>query len=217
MGCHEQAERNGSHVRHRALRSHRVRRGPHRGVLAAHAPEGLRWAIAGRDEEKLARLRERLSSTDVLVADVADPASLRELARGARVVATTVGPYILHGGAGRSLRRRGHRLCGPHRRARVRGSDVARHDAARGSGGPPGARLRFRLDSARPGRLFTVRQLPEDVPLRVDGLSPRTAMFSGSTSPPRSPSSPRGRQILAAARDRGGTNHGWSDGGHTRR
>lgn len=26
--------------------------------LAAHAPEGLRWAIAGRSEEKLHRLRE---------------------------------------------------------------------------------------------------------------------------------------------------------------
>ncbi|MEU0455920.1 hypothetical protein ABZ322_23540, partial [Streptomyces sp. NPDC006129] len=28
--------------------------------LAAHAPEGLRWAIAGRSEEKLRRLREGL-------------------------------------------------------------------------------------------------------------------------------------------------------------
>ncbi|NUP24471.1 MAG: saccharopine dehydrogenase, partial [Streptomyces sp.] len=28
--------------------------------LAAHAPEGLRWAIAGRGKEKLERLRESL-------------------------------------------------------------------------------------------------------------------------------------------------------------
>src|SRR5690242_17814182 len=28
--------------------------------LAAHAPEGLRWAIAGRSERKLEQLRERL-------------------------------------------------------------------------------------------------------------------------------------------------------------
>jgi len=67
-------------------------------VPRAHAPEGLRWAIAGRDRKKLERLRERLPGTpDVIRADVSDPASLRELARGARVVATTVGPYIVHG------------------------------------------------------------------------------------------------------------------------
>ena len=68
--------------------------------LAAHAPEGLRWAIAGRSEEKLRRLRERLpggAAIGVLQADVSDPSSLRELARHARVLATTVGPYGLYG------------------------------------------------------------------------------------------------------------------------
>ena len=68
--------------------------------LAEHAPEGLRWALAGRSAEKLAALRERLPDGEgigVLRADVSDPASLRELARQARVVATTVGPYITYG------------------------------------------------------------------------------------------------------------------------
>ncbi len=70
--------------------------------LAAHAPDGLRWAIAGRSEQKLRRLRERLPGAPdvgVLRADVSDPASLRELAEQARVVATTVGPYVRYGDA----------------------------------------------------------------------------------------------------------------------
>lgn len=68
--------------------------------LAAHAPEGLRWAIAGRSEERLRELRERLpsgASVGVLRADAADPDSLRDLARQARVLATTVGPYAAVG------------------------------------------------------------------------------------------------------------------------
>lgn len=61
--------------------------------LAAHAPDGLRWAVAGRDGEKLRRLRDRLAAAadtaadvGVLLADVSDPDSLRELAGHARVV-----------------------------------------------------------------------------------------------------------------------------------
>ncbi|BFO17394.1 hypothetical protein SHKM778_37820 [Streptomyces sp. KM77-8] len=63
--------------------------------LAARAPAGLRWAIAGRGTERLERLRERLpggAEIGLLRADVSDPASLRALAERARVVATTVGP-----------------------------------------------------------------------------------------------------------------------------
>jgi short subunit dehydrogenase-like uncharacterized protein len=57
-----------------------------------------RWAMAGRDEGKLAALRDRLGvDVPVLVADSTDPASLRRVAERARVVASTVGPYVLHG------------------------------------------------------------------------------------------------------------------------
>ncbi len=72
--------------------------------LAAHAPEGLRWALAGRNPAKLARVRDRLAAVDpsladleLLHADVEDAASLAEVARRARVVITTVGPYLAHG------------------------------------------------------------------------------------------------------------------------
>jgi len=71
------------------------------GYLAGHAPDGARIALAGRSARRLADVRSRLgaaaSAWPLLVADSADPASLAELARAARVVVTTVGPYRRHG------------------------------------------------------------------------------------------------------------------------
>src|SRR5262245_65508136 len=71
------------------------------GYLADHAPPGVRIGLAGRSERRLADIRARLgsaaSSWPLLVADSADPASLAALARAARVVATTVGPYRRRG------------------------------------------------------------------------------------------------------------------------
>jgi saccharopine dehydrogenase (NAD+, L-glutamate forming) len=67
--------------------------------LAAHAPAGLRWAIAGRNAEKLEAVRDRLGAdVEVLVADADDPAALADVARRTRVVVTTIGPYLQHGG-----------------------------------------------------------------------------------------------------------------------
>ncbi|WP_377324824.1 saccharopine dehydrogenase family protein [Pimelobacter simplex] len=73
--------------------------------LAAHAPADLRWALAGRSEAKLAAVRDhlavaqpRLADLPLLVADARDPEALAEVARTTKVVATTVGPYIEHGG-----------------------------------------------------------------------------------------------------------------------
>ena len=72
--------------------------------LARSGPTGLRWALAGRNADKLADVRRRLVAIDpaladleLVVADVTDPASLADVARRARVVATTVGPYRHHG------------------------------------------------------------------------------------------------------------------------
>jgi short subunit dehydrogenase-like uncharacterized protein len=67
------------------------------GYLAEHAPDGARIGLAGRSAERLADIRAGLgaaaSGWPLLVADSADSASLAALARSARVVATTVGPY----------------------------------------------------------------------------------------------------------------------------
>ncbi len=65
--------------------------------LAGVVPNG-RWAIAGRSRDRLEALRQRLSAdVPMIVADVDDPASIRVMAESARVVITTVGPYINYG------------------------------------------------------------------------------------------------------------------------
>jgi len=66
--------------------------------LAARAPSGTRLALAGRNQGKLEALRDQLDpEVEILCADVTDPASMRRVALAARVVATTVGPYIRYG------------------------------------------------------------------------------------------------------------------------
>src|SRR5690348_3594634 len=71
------------------------------GYLADHAPPGVRVGLAGRSERRLADIRAGLgsaaSSWPLLPADSADPGSSGALARAARVVATTVGPYRRQG------------------------------------------------------------------------------------------------------------------------
>ncbi|MFF9645549.1 saccharopine dehydrogenase family protein [Kitasatospora aureofaciens] len=72
--------------------------------LARAAPDGCRWALAGRDEGRLAAVRTKLARIDprcadlpLLVADAADREALRAVAADARVVVSTVGPYLRHG------------------------------------------------------------------------------------------------------------------------
>ncbi len=71
------------------------------GYLAGHAPPGVRVGLAGRSAQRLAGIRASLGQAaagwPLLVADATDPGSLNSLARSARVVATTVGPYRRQG------------------------------------------------------------------------------------------------------------------------
>ncbi|POX45755.1 saccharopine dehydrogenase [Streptomyces sp. Ru71] len=175
--------------------------------LAAHAPDDLRWAVAGRDTARLERLRERLPGGErigVLRADVAEPASLRELAEHARVVATTVGPYI----------RYGEQLVAACADTGADYLDLTgepefvdlmyvRHDArARETGARLVHACGFDSVPHDLGALFTVGQLPPDVPLTVDGFVSVDAAFSGGTLASALGQFARGRQMLAAARDR---------------
>ncbi|BBC31410.1 Saccharopine dehydrogenase [Streptomyces graminofaciens] len=175
--------------------------------LAAHAPEGLRWAIAGRSEKKLDALRERLpggSEIGVLTADVADPASLRELALHARVVATTVGPYVTYG----------EELVAACADAGTDYLDLTgepefvdltyvRHDArARETGARLVHAAGFDSIPHDLGVYFTVQQLPEGVPLTVDGFVRAEGTFSGGTFNSALTGFSRTRQTVAAAQDR---------------
>ena len=62
---------------------------------------GLRWAMAGRNEEKLKKVRDGLGAEaariPLIQADSHDPESLLNMVRGTSVVCSTVGPFARHG------------------------------------------------------------------------------------------------------------------------
>src|ERR1700750_3415066 len=70
--------------------------------LAAHykGDAGLKWAMAGRSKDKLATVRDAVGAPKdlaLIVADAADPASLKAMVEQTKSVITTVGPYMLYG------------------------------------------------------------------------------------------------------------------------
>ncbi|MEU5595777.1 saccharopine dehydrogenase NADP-binding domain-containing protein [Streptomyces sp. NPDC020298] len=176
--------------------------------LAAHAPEDLRWAIAGRSERRLAELRERLpggADVGVLQADVTDPDALRRLAEHARVVASTVGPYLRYGeplvAACADTGADYLDLTGEPEFVDLM---YVRHDSrARETGARLVHACGFDSVPHDLGAFFTVRQLPQGVPLTVDGYVSADASFSGGTFASALNQFARGRQMLAAARERG--------------
>ncbi|MGW5367855.1 saccharopine dehydrogenase family protein [Streptomyces sp. NPDC004009] len=175
--------------------------------LAAHAPGDLRWAVAGRDELALERLRARLpggSGVGTLRADVREPATVRALAEHARVVASTVGPYLEYGeelvAACADTGTDYLDLTGEPEFVDLM---YVRHDArARETGARLVHACGFDSVPHDLGVHFTVRHLPEGVPLTVDGFVTADAAFSGGTLASALNQFARGRQMAAAARER---------------
>ncbi|WP_086829065.1 trans-acting enoyl reductase family protein, partial [Streptomyces sp. NRRL B-24572] len=140
----------------------------------------------------------------LVVADSADPGSLRELAESARVVATTVGPYVWHGeGLVAACAEAGTDYLDLTGEAEFVDLMFVRHDArARETGARIVHACGFDSVPHDLGVYFTVRQLPEDVPLRVDGFVRAGAAFSGGTFASALTAFGRGRKILRAAHER---------------
>ncbi|WP_340679378.1 saccharopine dehydrogenase NADP-binding domain-containing protein [Paraglaciecola sp.] len=60
----------------------------------------LKWAMAGRNADKLAQVRDEIGApadTEIVIADADDPASMQNMLARTRLVLTTVGPYQLYG------------------------------------------------------------------------------------------------------------------------
>lgn len=158
--------------------------------LAAHVPDGTRWALAGRDRDRLAALRERLAAQapgspppELLLADADDPESLRALAASTRAVVSTVGPYSARGGplvAACAAEGTDYLdLCGePEFVDRVY---VEHHAAAVASGARIVHACGFDCVPHDLGAWFTVQQLPEGVPLHVEGFVRAKGTPSGGT------------------------------------
>jgi saccharopine dehydrogenase (NAD+, L-glutamate forming) len=158
--------------------------------LAAHAPGGLRWALAGRNPTKLEGVRERLLGVDdsldhlpLLTADVTDEVSLKEVANRARVVMSTVGPYLKYGEplvaacaeAGTDY----VDLTGEPEF--VDRTYVAHHATAQQTGSRLVHACGFDSIPHDLGAYFTVLQLPDDVPITMRGVVSAGAMPSGGT------------------------------------
>jgi len=179
--------------------------------LAANGPAEMRWALVGRNRAKLEGVAARLAAAnpgapvpELLVADATDPAALARVAESTRVVVTTVGPYALYGGplvaacaaAGTDY----VDLTGePEFVDRMW---VENHAAAERSGARIVHCCGFDSIPHDLGAYFTVKQLPEGVPLRVDGYVRSNAEFSGGTYHSAINAFARFRQTFAAAKER---------------
>ena len=182
-----------------------------RAGAAAPMDTPIRWALAGRNRAKLEAVRGRLAAIDsalselpLLEADAGDPTSLRALAQSTKVVISTVGPYIHYG------------------EPLVAACAAAGTDYADLTGEPEfvdrmwlgyhaqaersGARLvhscGFDSIPYDLGVLHTVGQLPEGVPIAVQGFVSAGGTFSGGTFHSAVNAMARLRQSASVARER---------------
>jgi short subunit dehydrogenase-like uncharacterized protein len=65
--------------------------------FAAHAPPGLRWAVAGRHAGKLEALAAETKAAGFVVADSGDAGAVDAMVARARVLLTTAGPFSKYG------------------------------------------------------------------------------------------------------------------------
>ncbi|MHA7833117.1 MAG: saccharopine dehydrogenase family protein, partial [Algiphilus sp.] len=180
--------------------------------LAERAPQGARWAIAGRDARKLADVRahlERVNPTaeavDCVEVDIEDSDSLRRLARDTRVLATTVGPYVLHGEpvVAACAAEGTHYLDLTGEPEFVDTMWLRHHKTAQQSGAKIVHCCGFDSIPHDLGALFTAQQLPAEAPKRIEGYVRAGGTFSGGTFHSALLAFSRLRATAAAHRERG--------------
>lgn len=179
--------------------------------LARNAPTGLRWALAGRNLDKLERVRDRLVAIDprhadleLVLADTSDAGALADLAARSRVLITTVGPYVALG----------EPLLAACAEAGTDYVDltgepefvdtmyVAHHATAERTGARIVNACGFDSVPHDLGALFTVQQLQAAGPVQVRGVVRASGMFSGGTFHSAMGAFARAKQASAAAKER---------------
>jgi short subunit dehydrogenase-like uncharacterized protein len=170
-----------------------------------------RWALAGRNRHKLEAVRDRLAEIDpaasalpLLLSDVDDPASMRAVAESARVAISTVGPYI----------RYGEPLVAACAAAGTDYVDLTGepefvdrmwlgyHELAQRSGARLVHSCGFDSIPYDLGALFSVQQLPEGVPIKLEGFVRAGGTVSGGTYQSAIEIMSRLRQGASVARQR---------------
>jgi saccharopine dehydrogenase (NAD+, L-glutamate forming) len=158
--------------------------------LAEHSPESLRWALAGRNPEKLKKVRDGLTAINpalaelpLIAADAEDATSLEELAQSTRILISTVGPYALYGEPMvKACAENGtHYLDLTGEPGFVDEMYLKYDDVAKQSGAKLVHCCGFDSIPHDLGAYFTVLQLPEDVPITVESRVRASGMVSGGT------------------------------------
>lgn len=156
--------------------------------LSTHLPAGATWAIAGRDGAKLEAESRRIvalggSEPDLIVVDTTDPESMRALAEGTRVLITTVGPYLQHGEA--AVKAAAEAGIGyvdlTGEPLFVDRMWLKYHELARSTGATIVHACGFDSIPYDLGALYTVLQLPDDLPITVKGYVRGNLQPSGGT------------------------------------
>jgi short subunit dehydrogenase-like uncharacterized protein len=162
-------------------------------LLSQHGAGGdLRWAIAGRNREKLEKVRDELaqaagidaSQLPVLVGDSDDERFLDELAARTKVVCTTVGPYAKYGSKlVAACAKNGTHYCDLtgeiHWMQRM---IEAHHDAAVASGARIVFTCGFDCIPSDLGAFFLQQQMQQRHGVRCEQIQLRVAGFSGGAS-----------------------------------
>ncbi|GAA5147030.1 saccharopine dehydrogenase NADP-binding domain-containing protein [Nocardioides marinquilinus] len=178
--------------------------------LAAHA-SGVRWALAGRNREKLEATRTRLAATDpaladleLVVVDSGDQAALAGVVARARVVVTTVGPYRELGGP----------LVAACAEAGTDYVDLTgepefvdqtyldHHETAVRTGARIVHACGFDSVPHDLGALFTVQQLAASGPVTMRGVVRASGTFSGGTFHSAMGAFSRAKQAAGTAKQR---------------
>ena len=152
--------------------------------------ESVPWALSGRNTDKLAAVRDRLAQIDAGCADVPllnaandDPTALASVAARTRVLISTVGPYAQHGipvvaacvqEGTDYLDITGEPLFVRQVQADFHARAVERDVALVSCCG-------FDSIPTDLGVLYTVRQLPGDQPMHIDGFIEVKMQISGGT------------------------------------
>ncbi|MEO6472651.1 MAG: saccharopine dehydrogenase NADP-binding domain-containing protein, partial [Aeromicrobium sp.] len=156
--------------------------------LGTHMPAGKTWAIAGRNPGKLKAIADRIDklggvAPSVIEADIADAASMKALAEQTRVLITTVGPYFQHGEpAVKACAEAGtHYVDLTGEPEFVDKMWLKYHEVAKASGAKIIHACGFDSIPYDLGVLFTVEQLPENVPISIEGYIRAGGAPSGGT------------------------------------
>ena len=166
--------------------------------LADHAPREVRWALAGRSERKLRDIAEELAGracppAGVVVADVADEASVEAMAASTRVLCTTVGPFDEYGEpVVRACVEAGTDYLDITGEPQFVDRTIERYDAkAREAGAKIVSCCGFDSIPHDLGVLYTVDQLrgdqlrrdsrPLETPVKIEGFVRSRGTFSGGT------------------------------------